>query len=231
MVPEIAVRIPGLASPQATDVETERFLLFDAVVDLLGATAADRPLLFVFDDAHWADAASVNLLRHVVAHLPSRRAGARRRHLPRHRHRSQPRAGRRARRPSARASRVVRVDLHGLDDEGMRALLAAAGGQELDDNGVVFADRLVEETEGNPFFVREVLRHLIETGTLIQQDGRWVGTVPAGEAGLPEGVRDVVGRRLSRLSEEANGVLRVAVGDRPRVRCERRGRGRRVLGR
>ena len=55
-----------------------------------------------------------------------------------------------------------------------------------------------------------MLRHLIETGTLVQRDGLWVGTVPAGEAGLPEGVRDVVGRRLSRLSEEANGVLRVA---------------------
>ena len=105
---------------------------------------------------------------------------------------------------------VVRVDLHGLDEEGMRALLAAAGGHDLDDNGVLFARRLVEETEGNPFFVREVLRHLIETGTLVQRDGLWVGTVPAGEAGLPEGVRDVVGRRLSRLSEDANAMLRVA---------------------
>ena len=209
MVPEIAVRVPGLASPQATDVETERFLLFDAVVDLLAATAESRPLLFVFDDAHWADAASVNLLRHVVAHLPGRApvlivVTYRDTDIDR----GHALAGALA--DLRRTPRVVRVDLHGLDEEGMRALLAAAGGHDLDDNGVQFARRLVEETEGNPFFVREVLRHLIETGTLIQRDGLWVGTVPAGEAGLPEGVRDVVGRRLSRLSEEANGVLRVA---------------------
>jgi class 3 adenylate cyclase len=209
IVPEIAVRIPGLASPQVTDVENERFLLFDAVVDVLGAAAAERPLLFVFDDAHWADAASVNLLRHVVAHLPS---GAQVLVVVTYRDtdidRSHALAGALA--DLRRTPRVVRVDLHGLDEDGMRALLAAAGGHDLDDNGVVFARRLVEETEGNPFFVREVLRHLIETGTLIQEGGRWVGTVPAGEAGLPEGVRDVVGRRLSRLSEDANAVLRVA---------------------
>ena len=209
IVPEIAGRVPGLASPQATDTETERFLLFDAVVDLLGTVATQRPLLFVFDDAHWADSASVNLLRHVVAHLPSgapvliavtyRDTDIDRGHTL---------AGALA--DLRRTPRVVRVDLHGLDEAGMRDLLAAAGGHDLDDNGLLFARRLVEETEGNPFFVREVLRHLIETGTLVQRDGLWVGTVPAGEAGLPEGVRDVVGRRLSRLSEDANAVLRVA---------------------
>jgi len=209
IVPELAVRMPGLASPQVTDVENERFLLFDAVVDILGAAAAERPVLFLFDDAHWADAASVNLLRHVVAHLPN---GARVLVVVTYRDtdidRSHALAGALA--DLRRTPRVVRVDLHGLDEDGMRALLAAAGGHDLDDNGVVFARRLVEETEGNPFFVREVLRHLIETGTLIQEGGRWVGTVPAGEAGLPEGVRDVVGRRLSRLSDDANAVLRIA---------------------
>ncbi len=209
VVPEITARVPSATPPQKTDVETERFLLFDAVVDLLAASAALQPVLFVFDDAHWADAASVNLLRHVVAHLP---AGAPVLVAVTYRDtdidRSHALAGALA--DLRRTPRVVRVDLHGLDEEGMRALLAAAGGHDLDDNGVLFARRLVEETEGNPFFVREVLRHLIETGTLVQQDGLWVGTVPAGEAGLPEGVRDVVGRRLSRLSEEANAILRVA---------------------
>jgi tetratricopeptide (TPR) repeat protein len=209
VVPEIATRVPGAAPPQQTDVETERFLLFDAVVDLLATAAASRPVLFVFDDAHWADAASINLLRHVVAHLPD---GARVLVAITYRDtdvdRGHALAGALA--DLHRVPRVVRVDLHGLDEDGMRALLAAAGGHDLDADGVVFARRLVEETEGNPFFVREVLRHLIETGTLVQRDGLWVGSVPIAEAGLPEGVRDVVGRRLSRLSDEANAILRVA---------------------
>lgn len=60
------------------------------------------------------------------------------------------------------------------------------------------------------FFVREVLRHLAETGAIEQREGRWTTRLPVEELGIPEGVREVVGRRLSRLSEAANRVLRVA---------------------
>ena len=63
-----------------------------------------------------------------------------------------------------------------------------------------------EETEGNPFFVGEVLRHLAETGA-VEQPGRPLGDPPVDDLGIPEGVRDVVGRRLSRLSDEANRAL------------------------
>ena len=77
-------------------------------------------------------------------------------------------------------------------------------------DGIALAHRLAAETDGNPFFVTEVLRHLVETGALVQVDGVWVGTVAPGEAGLPEGVRDVVGQRLSRLSPETNDLLRTA---------------------
>ena len=92
----------------------------------------------------------------------------------------------------------------------MRALLVAAGG-ELDDLTIAFAGMLVRETEGNPFFVGEVLLHLVETNVIVQRDGHWVGTVTSlEEVGIPEGVRDVVGRRLSRLPEDANATLRTA---------------------
>ena len=55
-----------------------------------------------------------------------------------------------------------------------------------------------------------MLRHLAETGVLYEQDGRWTTAMPADVIGLPEGVREVVGRRLGRLSPEANELLRVA---------------------
>ena len=70
------------------------------------------------------------------------------------------------------------------------------------------AEALHRETEGNPFFIGEVLRHLAESGTLVPHDGGW--RVMAGsiaELGIPEGVREVIGRRLSRLSDQANDVL------------------------
>ena len=66
------------------------------------------------------------------------------------------------------------------------------------------------ETEGNPFFTREVLRHLQESGAVTRIDGRWVADRPLDGLGIPEGVREVVGRRLVRLSEQANDALSVA---------------------
>ena len=51
------------------------------------------------------------------------------------------------------------------------------------------------ETEGNPFFVREILRHLTETEAIIQQDGRFGSRPPSRNSGIPEGVRELVGRR------------------------------------
>jgi predicted ATPase len=109
-----------------------------------------------------------------------------------------------------RAAGTERIALRGLDEAGMRAFLEAAGGNPLEAEGIELAHRLAAETDGNPFFVTEVLRHLVETGALVQVDGVWVGTVAPGEAGLPEGVRDVVGQRLSRLSDETNDLLRTA---------------------
>jgi predicted ATPase len=57
-----------------------------------------------------------------------------------------------------------------------------------------------QETEGNPFFIEEVLRHLVESGAYYRRDGRWVTDAKSiAELGIPAGVRDVIGRRLSRL--------------------------------
>jgi class 3 adenylate cyclase len=209
IVPELATRVAEVPAPQSSDAETERFLLFDAVVDLMTAVATEQPVMFVFDDAHWADAGSVQLLRHAVAHFAPETSVLivvtyRDTDIDRGHALSGVLADLR------RGRRVERVDLHGLDEQGMQALLTAAGGAELEDEGIAFARLLVQETEGNPFFVTEVIRHLVENNLLVQRDGRWVGAVSVEDMGLPEGVRDVVGRRLSRLSDDANDALRIA---------------------
>ena len=73
------------------------------------------------------------------------------------------------------------------------------------------AHAILRETEGNPFFVEETLRHLAETGSYYRREGRWVTDAKSiSELGIPEGVRDVIGRRLSRLSETTNRVLAAA---------------------
>jgi tetratricopeptide (TPR) repeat protein len=70
------------------------------------------------------------------------------------------------------------------------------------------AEAIHRQTEGNPLFVQEVLRYLVEEGIVVREDGRYLFTET--DAGIPEGLRDVVGKRLSRLSERTNQVLAIA---------------------
>ena len=72
-------------------------------------------------------------------------------------------------------------------------------------------DLIYDETEGNPYFTEEVLTHLAESGAMEQDvHGDWVNTLPLVDVGVPEGIRDALGRRLSRLPAETNEVLSVA---------------------
>jgi hypothetical protein len=105
---------------------------------------------------------------------------------------------------------VERVALGGLDDREVAAFVAQVAGRALDAEGVALARVIHAETEGNPFFVREVLRHLVETGTVERGEDGWTTRVPITDVGLPEGVRDVVGRRLARLSQAGYQALGVA---------------------
>ena len=113
---------------------------------------------------------------------------------------------------------MTRLDLVGLDQSEVLALMETVAGHDLDDPAVGLAHAVQHETQGNPFFVGEVLRHLAESGAIVQRDGRWTSDRTLEEAGLPEGIREVVGRRLSRLSDAANRALAVARGDRRAVR-------------
>jgi tetratricopeptide (TPR) repeat protein len=79
------------------------------------------------------------------------------------------------------------------------------------ERGEEFVRTILRETEGNPFFIEETLRHLAEAGSFYRREGRWVTDAKSiSELGIPEGVRDVIGRRLSRLSETTNRVLAAA---------------------
>ncbi len=100
-----------------------------------------------------------------------------------------------------------RVLLRGLPIEEVKAFIEAVGGQETPGE---FADLIFRETEGNPFFVAEILRHLVETGAIRHEGDSWIGTPESVAENLPEGVREVIGRRLDGLSETCNKALAIA---------------------
>jgi class 3 adenylate cyclase len=208
LLPELAEQAPGLSPPLRSDPETERYRLFDAVTAWLRAVSVETPVLLVLDDLQWAAKPTLLLLRHVLqADEPMRLlmlATYRDTELSRTHPLTELLADLR------RLSGVERIPLAGLDSSGVAAYMAEAAGHDLDEDDWVLARAIHSETEGNPFFVGEVLRHLREIGAVIHRDGRWGATTSIEELGIPEGIREVVGRRLSRLSETVNRVLTLA---------------------
>jgi class 3 adenylate cyclase len=208
LAPELSDHIPGLASPVRTDAESERARLFDGVTAWLRTTAAAVPVMLVLDDIHWADRPTLTLLRHIV-HETSRDAlfvvGT---YRSTDLDRTHPLAAMLA--DFRRDPRVARLALDGLTPDGVAEFLERSAGHDLDAPGVELARAIQAETAGNPFFVGEIMRHLVETGALIRRDGRWTSDLTLADVGLPEGIREVVGRRISRLDESAQRTLSVA---------------------
>ena len=209
LIPTLGDRVPDLPSPSESDPETERYLMYGAVAGLLEGASEEEPLLLILDDLHWADAPTLSLLRHIVTAGPAMAVMLvgtyRDSELP-HDH---PLTALLA--DLHREQGVERMALTGLDFEDVAALMEAAAGHEVDDAGRALAEQITRETAGNPFFVGEVLRHLTESGAIVQQqDGRWRLAGDVADLGLPQSVREVIGRRVERLGSDARAALSAA---------------------
>jgi predicted ATPase len=209
LVPDLAAQVPGLPPPLQADPQTEQFRMFEAVASWLREASVVHPLVLVLGELQWATPPTLHLLRHVVRAAETASLLVIGTFRDSEVGRSHPLAE-----LLADAHRVPGVDelhLTGLDVSEVVELIERAAGHSLGDRGRLLAELVRAETAGNPFFVREVLRHLVETGVLVQgDDGQWVvGPIPA-SLGIPVGVREVVGSRLSRLGENARVSLEVA---------------------
>ena len=89
----------------------------------------------------------------------------------------------------------------------MGVLISAQSGHEAE---LEFARAIHEETEGNPFFVESMIRHLVDSGSIYEKDGRWAADRPVKELGIPEGLKDVIRQRLARLTEPTSRMLSLA---------------------
>jgi DNA-binding SARP family transcriptional activator len=200
LLPELKELVPGLDPPPVVDMAAACFRLYQAVTGLLGRLADARPLLVIVDDLHWADVGSLRLLVFLAGGLRRARLVV----LGTYRNvdmaTGEPLAetlGALAREPV-----VERIALGGLGrDEVARLIAATTGSRPVERLVRVVHDR----TEGNPFFVTELLRLLQSEGGLQADD-----PLAAVQRAIPAGVRDVLRRRLARLPEQTNAVLLVA---------------------
>lgn len=196
--------VPELAQA-GTDPETERLRLFDATASVLTETASRGGLVLVLDDMHWAAKATVLLLRHILRHPSVSHLCVIVTYRDTDTEAGHPLAEVLA---DLRRDRLVdRILLQGLDEGVITEMVSAAVADDTLDT-TALARMLWVETTGNSFFVREVLRHLSDAGVLRERALQPASSLA--EVGLPESVRDVVSRRLGRLSDSAKELLSIA---------------------
>ncbi len=190
VVPELAQIVPDLPpSPNNADAAQSRFRLFDANATLWRRAAADRGIVLVLDDLHWADGSSLRMLEFVARETAGARllvVGTYRDTEVDRRHPLSDTLGALVQLPGC-----LRLQLAGLNREEAKELIEAS---------CFDADerlQLYERTEGHPLFLTQLARFVGESGA-------------ARARGLPAGVREAIGARLNRLSERCNRVLQVA---------------------
>ena len=193
LFPDLPDRVAGLPAAIA-EPEGERLRLFAAVAGLLGAASRGRQIVLVLDDLHWADQPSTSLLVYLVrASEPLRLliVGTSRDTEPQRTSTADAVvAGARH-----EEDRVVRLRVAGLSSTEFEALV---GRETAEPGGARMASALFARTGGNPFFARELLRHIQDTGAMGELEG------------IPAGVRQAIEWRLARLSEYARQSLPVA---------------------
>jgi tetratricopeptide (TPR) repeat protein len=180
----------------------QRHYLFQSVADALGRWARICPHFLVLDDLQWADESTLGLLTHLsnrIARLPLMIIGTYR-DLD-----NNPVLVR-------TLEELIRSGIHqyklgGLSKDAVAWMLSGLSQQQLPESLVSL---IFEESQGNPFFVEEVYRHLIEDGKVFDAAGQFRTDIKIEEIDVPENVRLIIGRRLARLDDNEKRVLAAA---------------------
>jgi diguanylate cyclase (GGDEF)-like protein len=180
-----------------------KYMLLDEIADFLRAAARERPLVVVIEDVQWADAASWDGLEHLLLQLDGDRVLV---CLTMRTEEMQGEALERRRRLS-RLEPFREITLERLTHDELREWVEGAFHHQ--EVGPEFLAFLFGQTEGNPLFIVQLLRTLVDEGAVWHSGERWEWK-PVSELRLPIGVGDLISRRLARLSPRAQGVLTTA---------------------
>lgn len=200
VVSEIKERLPDLSPPPTLEPEQARFRLFDSVTTFLKNASKLQPLVLILDDLHWADKPSLLLLQFLARELKDASilvVGTYRDMELGRQHPLSQTLG-----ELSRLGLSARILLRGLTEQDVARFIEMTAGIK----PIAHLVRTVyQQTEGNPFFLNEIVRLLVVEGQLERPQ------VAAGSGvRIPEGVREVIGRRLDQLSDDCNRVLTIA---------------------
>ncbi len=192
--------------PQPLDLPPvqKRRYLFQSFSEAIGRAARTRSYLYIVEDLHWADESTLALLIHLanrVGQLPIAIIGTYREGY------SQNNAALTRSLEELIRLGIRPLKLGGLSKDSVAEILKGPGQLPVPEKLVT---AIFEESQGNPFFVEEVYRHLIEEGKIFDAAGQFRTDIEIDESDVPENVRLVIGRRLERLDDHGKQVLSAA---------------------
>jgi len=186
----------GDAEVDALDAATRRSRTFAALRARILRAAEDRPYVLVVEDLHWIDRASEELLGYVLDSIPAARVLAVLTYRPGYAH------------PFGDRSYHQRLSLQALSEQDTKRMAERV--LECRELPEALWSLVARKAEGNPFFVEEVLRSLLEEGSLRREEGRVELARELEEIEVPDRIQDVLMARLDRLPEEPKRALQTA---------------------
>jgi class 3 adenylate cyclase/predicted ATPase len=214
--PEVYSILAQLLALPLSDADTElikalkgeefRARFFSIIEQRLLALSEKQPVVLLIEDLHWADQSTIDLLAYVLPLVKRTRftfiGVSRLRHEPENLWNKLD--------PVLEELRehLVEVPLKSLSAEASRTLVKELlGGADLPES---LAAEILDKSEGNPFFLEEVLRSLIESGGLVLEGEKWTVTPLIGKSRVPDTLQGVLLSRLDRLSEELKQLVQKA---------------------
>ncbi|MBA3317921.1 MAG: AAA family ATPase [Gemmatimonadales bacterium] len=211
LLPELRQRFPGLAEPEPTTDPTDAWRLYEGIAQLIASLAGERPLVISVDDLQWCDEDSCKLIQFLVRRLDpapilwlgTTTLGELERDAP---------AARLCRTLRAKADAET-IPLAGLREEEVWQLVREMGHVSTPTGARRFARRIYRITDGNPFYILELIKTMFVQGLLAADDesGEWKAAPSVLEGGkefpLSRTVHDVIAERVDRLPEELGEVL------------------------
>jgi class 3 adenylate cyclase len=178
----------------------------DSLRRLIAAKAADKPLVLACEDVHWADPSSVGIIEDLLGAMGPRNPVL---WLLTLRPRTSPQADALVEAARSMYGEAAReVPLEPLSSEDSRRLVANL--LEIEALTEPVRELIHAKSDGNPFFMEEVMRMLIEQGAIVREDGRWKPTRAIDDVEIPDNVHGLLVARIDTLPPEARRTLLVA---------------------
>ncbi len=205
LAPELRPRYPDLPEDPPLDPQAEQQRLFENLLIFYATLSEHVPLLVVVEDAQWADSGTLSLVRHLARHTRRQRVMIVATYRDVGLDEAQPLYE--VLLDLNRERLATRLKLPRLRREETRELLAVLFAEEITPE---FLDGIYGDTEGNPFFIEEVCKALVESGKVYYEDGRWHRPESIAELGIPQSVRVAIQSRVRKLPTDCQETLRLA---------------------